>query len=125
MKPTTKRIPKDWINWSEIMRRRLEAAGPKIRDLARLSYGAEDIGPKIGIGPQTVRRYARILGIPIQTNGRTVFRLDKREWPEKVPKLLAQGLNQEEVGRRLGCSGSAVCKWLLNQGYKKTSRDIR
>lgn len=121
MKPTTYKKP----GFKALMDRRLAQAGPLIRDLARLKYGAEDIGPKIGRTPTTVRRYAKTLNIALPTNGRTVFRLDRTGWREKIQGYMAEGMTLGQMAAQLGCSESAVCKWVLNQGLRRINRDRR
>lgn len=105
--------------WGKIMARRLGEAEPVIRDMARRNYGAEDIGPRLRITPSTVRRYAVLLGIPLPTNGRTVFRLDRTGWHERVKDYLARGMTTAQMGQELGCSPTAVSKWILNQGLRQ------
>lgn len=129
MEPATptknkKKTPADWF--PAIMEKRLAAAGPAIRDLARLQYGAEDIGPKVGLTATTVRRYAQALGITLPNNGRKIFRLDRQEWPQKVPPMLKKGLTYRQIAKEMGCSESAVSKWTLNQGLgRRGPRDCR
>lgn len=113
MEPT---IPQKRPVWKEIMRRRLAQAEPKIREFAALGYGAEDIGPKVGRTPTTVRRYAAIMGLTLPNNGRKVFRLNKSNWGKKVPPLVKKGVKHRDIAQVLGCSASAVSKWLLNAG---------
>lgn len=107
--------------WKGIIARRLAIAEPVIRDMASRHYGAEDIGPRLKIHPNTVRQYARRLGIELPNNGRTVYKLDKSTWAKVIPELMAQGLNQIEIGKRLGCSGGAISKFVCNAGIRKVN----
>lgn len=89
-----------------------------LRELAVVKrLGAEDIGPKLGIHPNTARRYLMLLGIDFPTNGRKVFRIDRTGWEKDVLKWHRQGKSTKEIAALKGVSPSSVYRWLANGGH--------
>lgn len=98
--------------------RRARAIEPQLRELAEVKrYGAEDIGPKVGISPSAARKYMKLLGIKFPTNGRTVLRYDTSTWGKDVLKWHRQGKGTEEIARLKGVSKSTIYRYLANGGH--------
>lgn len=100
--------------------RRAKAIEPQLRELAEVKrYGAEDIGPKVGISPSAARKYMKMLGIKFPTNGRTVFRYDTTGWAKDVLRWHRQGKGTDEIARLKGVSPSTIYRYLANGGHIK------
>lgn len=98
--------------------RRAKALEPTLRELAEVKrYGAEDIGPKLGISATTARIYLRHLGIEFPTNGRTVLRYDTSGWHKDVLKWHRQGKGTAEIAKLKGVSESTIYRYLANGGH--------
>lgn len=98
--------------------RRARAIEPQLRELAEVKrYGAEDIGPKLGISSSAARKYMKLLGIKFPTNGRTVFRYDTSTWGKDVLKWHRQGKSTKEIARLKGVSTSTAYRYLANGGH--------
>lgn len=96
---------------------RARSLEPKLRELAGLSYGAEDIGPKCNISPATARTYLKLLKIPFSTNNRKVFRYDTSTWDRDVLKWHRAGISRAEIAKRKKCSVCTVFRFLANNGH--------
>lgn len=95
---------------------------PKLRELAGMSYGCEDIGPKLNISPQTAMRYLRLLKIPFSRNNRFVWRYDTSTWHKDVVKWYRDGIPRDEIAKRKKVSVPTIQRFLKNNGYVKNSR---
>lgn len=101
-----------------LAQRRAKALEPKLRELAEVKrYGAEDIGPKVGISPSAARKYMKLLGISFPTNGRTVLRYDTSSWDRDVLKWHREGKSTKEIARLKGVSTSTAYRYLANGGH--------
>jgi uncharacterized protein YjcR len=99
---------------------RARAAEATLRELAEVKrYGAEDIGPKLGVSPSTARTWLKRLGIDFPTNGRTVFRWDTTGWDKTVLPLYRKGVPVPMIADKMGCSTATIRRWLLNNGFSK------
>jgi predicted DNA-binding protein (UPF0251 family) len=94
----------------------------RFNDLERLS--SEDIGPRLGVTPQTVRSWYATLGIKLH-NFKKWARVDRAGWAQKIPPLRRQGLTYKQIAERLGTDTTSVCRWCLNTGLTKNERDCR
>ena len=104
---------------------RMRLMEPELRRLAGLSYNAEEIAPKVGLTPTTIRIYLRRLGIPFVTNGRTVFRFDKTGWENDVLPWFKSGKTRLWIAKRKGCSEATVARWLANNGHHRVNERAR
>jgi uncharacterized protein YjcR len=101
----------------ELKARALE---PTLRELAEVKrYGAEDIGPRLGVSPSTARTWLKLLGIDFPTNGRTVYKWDTSGWDKSVLPLHRKGVPVALIADKMGCSTSTVHRWLANNGHSK------
>lgn len=101
-----------------LVERRARALEPQLRELAEVKrYGAEDIGPKLGISSSAARKYMKHLGIQFPTNGRTVFKYDTSGWDKDVLKWHRQGKGTAEIAKLKGVSTSTVYRYLANGGH--------
>jgi uncharacterized protein YjcR len=99
---------------------RARAAEATLRELAEVKrYGAEDIGPKLGVSPSTARTWLKRLGIDFPTNGRTVYKWDTTGWEKTVLPLYRKGVPCGLIADKMGCSVSTVHRWLANGGHAK------
>lgn len=99
---------------------RARAAEATLRELAEVKrYGAEDIGPKLGVSPSTARTWLKRLGIDFPTNGRTVYKWDTTGWDKAVLPLYRKGVPVPMIADKMGCSVSTVHRWLANSGFAK------
>jgi DNA-binding transcriptional regulator YiaG len=94
----------------------------RMNDVERLS--SEDIGPRLGVTPQTVRSWYATLGIKLH-NFKSWNRVDRTAWAEKIPPLRRQGLTYQQIAERMGTDATSVCRWCLNTGLTKSERDCR
>lgn len=101
-----------------LLERRAKALEPTLRHLAEVKrYGAEDIGPKVGVDSSTARRYMKILGIDFPTNGRTVFKYNTSNWDKDVLKWYRQGKGTDEIAKLKGVSQATIYRYLANGGH--------
>jgi uncharacterized protein YjcR len=99
---------------------RARAAETTLRELAEVKrYGAEDIGPKLGVSASTARTWLKRLGIDFPTNGRTVYKWDTTGWEKTVLPLYRKGVPVPMIADKMGCSVSTVHRWLANSGFAK------
>jgi uncharacterized protein YjcR len=104
---------------------RARAAEATLRELAEVKrYGAEDIGPKLGLSPSTARTWLKRLGIDFPTNGRTVFRFDTKGWDKKVLPLYRKGIPAAMIAEKMGCSTSTIHRWLANNGHSSNRSHV-
>ena len=101
-----------------LVERRAKALEPQLRDLAEVKrFGAEDIGPKLGISSSSARKYMKHLGIDFPTNGRTVLRYDTSAWHKDVLKWHRQGKSTDQIAKLKGVSTSTIYRYLANGGH--------
>jgi DNA invertase Pin-like site-specific DNA recombinase len=111
--------------FGQIVKARMEAARPVMEEMAALSYGAEDIGPKIGRAPTTARIWMRTLGIKFVTNNRKVFRYDREMLAGKILPLFRMKVHPDEIAKKVGVSSATVFRFLNNNGHRKVREHSR
>ena len=111
--------------FAKIVKARMEAVRPIMEEMARLSYGAEDIGPKIGKTPATARRWMTALGIKFVTNNRKVFRYDKAMLAKKILPMFNSNIHPVVIARKIGVSSATVWRFLNNNGHRSPKEHIR
>lgn len=105
--------------------RRMEALMPallKMNEVERLS--SEDMGPRVGLTPQTIRSWFKMWGVKIH-NFKKWTRVDRTGWETTIPALRKSGMSIVQIAKRVGSEPTSVCRWLCNNGMVTIERSAR
>lgn len=77
-----------------------------------------DMCARFAVSEGTMRKYLEILKLTLH-NYRPCPFYDKKDWKNRIPKMLAKGMLYKDIALKLGTSHSTVCRWVCDNGLGK------